>query len=136
MISAGVLLPRLALIPRTNLAHGYDDVWRIGLELAGLPRGGTVPVQHAARVASWPLWLFVDSGAQLPLLAGVLVVIGLLSRRRGLAAMLALLGLLSYLLTLSSVAGAVPARGSGFAWSTSTGTVPGGSAIWPSRCWR
>jgi len=109
LISAGVLLPRLALIPRTNLAHGYDDVWRMGLELAGLPAAGTVPVQQAARVGAWPLWLFVDSGAQLPLLAGALVVIGLLSRRRGLAAMLALLGLLSYLLTLSSVAGAVPA---------------------------
>lgn len=108
LISAGPLLPRLALVSRTNLAHGYDGVWRAGLELAGLTADGTVPVAQAAKAGSWPLWLFAGSGAQLPLLAGVLVVVGLLSRRRGLALMLAGLGVASYLLTLSSVAGAVP----------------------------
>lgn len=113
LISAGVLLPRLALISRTELSQGYNHVWRVGLALAGL-QVTDMPVQHASWVPSWPLWLLVDSGAQLPVLAGVLVVIGLLSRRRGMAVMLGVLALVGYLLTLSAVADRVPASLSRF----------------------
>jgi hypothetical protein len=113
LISAGVLLPRLALISRTDLSQGYDHVWRVGLALAGL-QVTDMPVQHASWVPSWPLWLLVDSGAQLPVLAGVLVVIGLVSRRRGMAVMLGVLALVGYLLTLSAVADHVPVSWSRF----------------------
>ena len=113
LISAGVLLPRLALISRTDLAQGYDHAWRVGLALAGL-NVTAMPVQHASTVPAWPLWLLVDSGAQLPVLAGVLVVIGLLSRRRGLAVMLAVLAVIGYLLTLAAVADRVPVSWSRF----------------------
>jgi hypothetical protein len=113
LICAGPLLPRLALITRTNLAHGYNEVWEASLALAGL-KVTSLPVQHASWRPLWPLWLLVDSGAQLPLLAGALVLIGLVSRRRGLALLFALLAVAGYLLTLSAVADHVPVSWSRF----------------------
>ena len=116
-INAAYFLPRLGYVPRTELHAGYAGAWDLGRALAGKspraqPNG---PGTHGA----WPLALVAGRGAHLAAVLAVgavasAVLAFLQRRRRDLVVCFGGLAIISYALSLSHVAGAVPAG-----WRTS-----------------
>ncbi len=109
-VNLAVLLPRLAYLPRTSLGQGYQHLAALQAGFLGKPPPG--PYRAASTPflgeAAWPLGLMVSPGSYLGAAAGALSLAGLWSRRhRALAVSAAVLGVLTYLLSLKSLASAL-----------------------------
>jgi hypothetical protein len=109
VLAAAVFVPRLALLPRTSLGHGYLELARLTAELSGpLPR----PVLAEAGVSPWWGTSFARGpGGYVGALAVLLVLVALASPRWRLpAAAFAAAGLTGWLLNLDAVIRSEPVR--------------------------
>jgi hypothetical protein len=85
LLSAAVIVPRLALLPRTSIGHGYEELGRLGNQLSG----GHAPLPLATHgVGPWWGTSFARSpGGYIGAMAIAVLLIGFSSRRwRGRAA--------------------------------------------------
>jgi hypothetical protein len=109
VLAAAVFIPRLALVPRTSLGHGYVELARLTAELSGpLPR----PMLADAGVSGWWGTSFARGpGGYVGVLAILLVVMALRSRRWRLpACAFALAALIGWLMNLDWLVGSEAIR--------------------------
>lgn len=109
LLSAAVLVPRLALLPRTSIGQGYEELARLATALSGTPN---VPPFTQRGVEAWWATSFARApGGYVGALAILLMPSALASRRwRAPALTFAAVGLLAYLLNLEAIVLARPVR--------------------------
>jgi len=109
VLAAAVLIPRLALLPRTSLGHGYVELARLTAELSGPPPR---PILADAGVSGWWGTSFARGpGGYVGALAILLMVMALRSRRWRLpAGGFALAGLIGWLMNLDWLVGSQAVR--------------------------
>ncbi|HYH27694.1 MAG TPA: hypothetical protein VEA19_02830 [Actinomycetota bacterium] len=106
LVNLALLLPRLAYLPETNLALGYDGMERLAAELAG--RTAEPFTVGAAVSPPWILGFATSPGAYLGIATLALATLAWrLRRTRGLVLSLSVFGGLCYLLSLHAVAAVV-----------------------------
>jgi hypothetical protein len=110
-LNLAILVPRLALLPRTSISRGYETLEGLSASLAGTEPRDVIP--GSASSVDWPLKLAESPGAYLGAAALALAFAALFSRRlRPVAVAMAAFGFISYLLGLRPVAVALePALG-------------------------
>lgn len=109
VLAAAVFIPRLALLPRTSLGHGYTELARVTAELSGpLPR----PILADEGVSGWWGTSFARGpGGYVGALAILLLVMALRATRWRLpAGAFALAGLIGWLLNLDWLVGSQAVR--------------------------
>jgi hypothetical protein len=109
LLAAAVLVPRLALLPRTSLGHGYLQLARIASQLSG----AETPAALAAhgRSAWWGTAFARGPGGYVGSLAILLIPVALSSRRRWLpAAGFAAIAVVAWALNLDALIASKPVR--------------------------
>lgn len=109
LLAAAVFLPRLALIPRTSVGHGYLELVRIASRLSDAP---TPPVLYERGTGVWWGTSFARGAAGYVGAAAILLVPAAFSSRRWRlpASAFALAALGGYLLNLDRLVAAGPVR--------------------------
>ncbi|MBA3727868.1 MAG: YfhO family protein [Actinobacteria bacterium] len=109
ILSAAVLVPRLALLPRTSIGQGYEELARLATALSGTPNDP--PFAQRGVEAWWATSFARAPGGYVGALAILLMPSALASRRwRAPALAFASVGLLAYLLNLEAIVLARPIR--------------------------
>jgi hypothetical protein len=99
VLGAAVLLPRLALLPRTTIGKGYGEMARVTAQLSGIP----LPSPFVSRGLSvwWGTSFTRGPGGYVGVLAILLVAVALASKRwRWPAAAFGIAGLIGWVLNL------------------------------------
>ncbi len=100
LLSAGVLVPRLALLPRTSIGHGYLELGRLANQLSGT--NGRPPIYLSGVGPWWGTSFARGPGGYVGALAILLIPAALASRRwRWPAAGFAVLGFVGWVLNLN-----------------------------------
>ena len=107
VVNAAILLPRLASYGQSSLSLGYAGLRSLNAALTG-GRAVTDAIGQTA-AAGWPLKLTGSPGAHLAAIAAAALLAGWTNRRlRALTAAATAWGVLSWILSLGSVASAMP----------------------------
>jgi hypothetical protein len=109
LVNLAYLVPRLAYFPHTSISMGYDKLQQVGAQLAGISRQ-VRPIGSALR-QPWPLKFATAPGTYFGGVALLFTFAGWWSKRHRLVvAALSAFGVVSYLLTLRTVARALLPR--------------------------
>jgi hypothetical protein len=104
LVNAAVLLPRLAYLPRTTLALGYDGLAARAAQLSGQGGTATATVSPLGLTPSWTFVLLAPGGAYLGVVGSLLSLAALWDRRlRSLALGFVLYGAAGFALSLRFV---------------------------------
>src|SRR5438105_4059377 len=102
LLAAAVWVPRLALLPRTSLGHGYVELSRLATQLSGTKAPSNLGTH--GRSAWWGTSFARAPGGYVGALAILLIPVALSSRRRWLpVAGFAAIGLIGWALTLDAL---------------------------------